>query len=61
MSDIAKQKFKKEFKKWAQGKTIDEIADKAYEAVSTAYDLTKDEMIKLAFKHFVAKPSEGAK
>lgn len=41
-----KQLVKEQFKQWAKGKTLDEIADKFYEAISQTYDLTKQKCAK---------------
>lgn len=50
----AKEEVKLQFLEWAQGKSMDEIADKFYDAISKTYDSTREFMLQKTFEHFVA-------
>ena len=57
----AEEMFKKKFIKWAKDKSLDEIADKAYQAMSYAYDECRQMMTAKAFEIFVKRPFEERK
>jgi hypothetical protein len=57
----AKEVFIEQFTKWAADKSLEEIAEKAYEAMSKTYDMTKSKMMGDVFEHFVKRPHEERK
>lgn len=60
MSESEKE-FKRRFIKWSEGKSKEEIADKAYQAMSMAYDECRQMMTAKAFEVFVAILKEERK
>lgn len=57
----AEEMFKQKFIEWAKGKSLDEIADKAYQAMSYAYDEGRQMMAAKAFEILVKRPFEERK
>lgn len=55
---LSQYKIKENFKKWAKGKTLDQIADKFYEAMKVSYETAKYDILAIAHKNLIEKQWE---